>query len=95
MAIDLALGGERLSATRARAMGLIDEVCPRAILVDVAARRAKALAGHVPRGAERAATMPAPAPARGPDRAAIALEENPRHQAAPTDSSARGRSPGP
>jgi len=76
-AIDLALGGEPLSVTRARAMGLVDEVCPRAILIDVAARRAKALVGHVPRGQWRVGASGDPPPARAPDFVSIALERNP------------------
>ncbi len=48
-ALDLAVGGEPLRATAAREQGLVDDVCPRAILLDAAARHAKALVGHVPR----------------------------------------------
>ncbi len=50
VAIDLAVGGSRLRTAAARALGLVDDVCPRAILLDAAARHAKALVGHVPQG---------------------------------------------
>jgi 3-hydroxyacyl-CoA dehydrogenase/enoyl-CoA hydratase/3-hydroxybutyryl-CoA epimerase len=49
VAIDLALGGTPLRPSAAKALGLVDDVCPRAILLDAAARHAKALVGHVPR----------------------------------------------
>jgi 3-hydroxyacyl-CoA dehydrogenase/enoyl-CoA hydratase/3-hydroxybutyryl-CoA epimerase len=48
-AIDLAVGGALLRASAAKALGLVDDLCPRAILLDAAARHAKALVGHVPR----------------------------------------------
>ncbi|HEY8038620.1 MAG TPA: fatty acid oxidation complex subunit alpha FadJ [Polyangiaceae bacterium] len=65
-AMDLALSGKNLRAARARSLGLCDEVCPRAILVETAARRAKTLVGHVPR--HRVVPV---------DLTAIALERNP------------------
>jgi 3-hydroxyacyl-CoA dehydrogenase/enoyl-CoA hydratase/3-hydroxybutyryl-CoA epimerase len=49
VAVDLAVGGEPVRASAARALDLVDDVCPRAILLDAAARHAKALVGHVPR----------------------------------------------
>jgi 3-hydroxyacyl-CoA dehydrogenase/enoyl-CoA hydratase/3-hydroxybutyryl-CoA epimerase len=49
VALDLAVGGEALHAQAARDLDLVDDVCPRAILLDAAARHAKALVGHVPR----------------------------------------------
>ncbi len=48
-ALDLAVGGKPLRAAAARELDLVDDVCPRAILLDAAARHAKALVGHVPR----------------------------------------------
>ncbi len=66
VAIDVTLGGENLHATDAQALGLVDEVCARAILVDAAARLAKALVGHVPRVRDE----------RG-DLLTLALEKNP------------------
>ncbi len=69
VAIDLAVGGARLRAPAARALDLVDDVCPRAILLDAAARHAKALVGHVPR-VRRARDD------RG-DLTTLALERNP------------------
>jgi 3-hydroxyacyl-CoA dehydrogenase/enoyl-CoA hydratase/3-hydroxybutyryl-CoA epimerase len=66
VAIDLALTGDSLRAERARTLRLVDDVCPRAILLEVAARRAKALVGHVPRVRDERI-----------DLAALALEKNP------------------
>jgi 3-hydroxyacyl-CoA dehydrogenase/enoyl-CoA hydratase/3-hydroxybutyryl-CoA epimerase len=48
-AIELAAGGGPLRATAARHLDLVDDVCPRAIMLDATARHAKALVGHVPR----------------------------------------------
>jgi len=65
-AIDLVLYGEDLNVGRGLALGLIDEVCPRPIVLDVAASRAKALVGGLPRKrAEHA------------DVGALAFERNP------------------
>jgi 3-hydroxyacyl-CoA dehydrogenase / enoyl-CoA hydratase / 3-hydroxybutyryl-CoA epimerase len=66
VAIDVALGGESLRASTAKALGLVDDVCPRAILLDAAARHAKALVGHVPRVRDERA-----------DLRTLALEKNP------------------
>jgi 3-hydroxyacyl-CoA dehydrogenase/enoyl-CoA hydratase/3-hydroxybutyryl-CoA epimerase len=52
-AIDLSLSGREITAAEAHRMGLIDDVCSRAILHDVAKRHAKALIGHLPRARER------------------------------------------
>jgi 3-hydroxyacyl-CoA dehydrogenase / enoyl-CoA hydratase / 3-hydroxybutyryl-CoA epimerase len=43
-ALDLILTGKAVRASRARKLGLVDEVVPRAILIDVAVERARALA---------------------------------------------------
>ena len=48
-AIDLVLGGKPITGRRALALGLVDDLCARAIVLDVAARRAKALVGNLPR----------------------------------------------
>jgi 3-hydroxyacyl-CoA dehydrogenase/enoyl-CoA hydratase/3-hydroxybutyryl-CoA epimerase len=45
-AIDLGTTGKTVGATRALEARLVDDVCPHAILLDVAARRAKALVGR-------------------------------------------------
>ncbi len=66
VALDIAVGGEPLRAQEAKKLGLVDDVCPRAILLDAAARHAKALVGHVPRIPEE----------RG-DLKTLALERNP------------------
>ncbi len=52
-AIEVALGGKELTAEQASRLGLVDDVCSRAILHDVARRRAKALIGHLPPARER------------------------------------------
>jgi len=66
-AIQVALSGDEVRAAEANEMRLVDEVCPRPIVLDVAARYAKALVGRVPR---------AHAP-QAIDVAALALERNP------------------
>ncbi|MGA7120676.1 MAG: 3-hydroxyacyl-CoA dehydrogenase NAD-binding domain-containing protein [Polyangiaceae bacterium] len=48
-AIDLVLGGKPVTGRRGLDLGLVDELCARAIVLDVAARRAKALVGNLPR----------------------------------------------
>jgi 3-hydroxyacyl-CoA dehydrogenase/enoyl-CoA hydratase/3-hydroxybutyryl-CoA epimerase len=65
-ALDLSLTGTSVQARRACALGLVDDICPRAILLEVAARHAKALVGHVPRVRTRRR-----------DLTALALERNP------------------
>jgi 3-hydroxyacyl-CoA dehydrogenase/enoyl-CoA hydratase/3-hydroxybutyryl-CoA epimerase len=65
-ALELALTGKSVRAHRARALGLADDLCPRAILVEVAARHAKALVGHVPQTRKPRS-----------DVAALAMEANP------------------
>jgi 3-hydroxyacyl-CoA dehydrogenase / enoyl-CoA hydratase / 3-hydroxybutyryl-CoA epimerase len=66
VAIELAVGGEALRASAARRLDLVDDLCPRAILLDAAARHAKALVGHVPRlRSERS------------DLGTLAIEKNP------------------
>lgn len=68
-ALDLILTGKAVRAAKARKLGLVDEVVPRAILVDVAVERARALAA----GAGR------PRPRRSPRETVTraALEGNP------------------
>ena len=69
-ALDLILSGKRLSAKRAQKLGLVDEVVPAPILLEVAKRRAAELAeGGAPR----------PRRSRGRSEALrrLALEENP------------------
>ena len=64
--LDLALTGRSLRPAEARRLRLVDDVCSRAILLDVAARRAKALVGHVPRVRDERV-----------DLTVLALERNP------------------
>ena len=78
VAIDLAVGGEPLRASAARSLDLVDDVCPRAILLDAAARHAKALVGHVPRVRDE----------RG-DLRTFALEKNPHRAPPPLQAGAR------
>ena len=66
-AIDLALTGKSVRPARARTLGLIDEVCAPAILLDVAAKLARSLVGKVP--AERTT--------KGKSALAALLEKNP------------------
>jgi 3-hydroxyacyl-CoA dehydrogenase/enoyl-CoA hydratase/3-hydroxybutyryl-CoA epimerase len=65
-AIDLAVTGKSLRGAAARRLALVDEVVPRAILMQAAARRAKALVGHVPRRRQEPFGL-----------TRLALEENP------------------
>ena len=68
-ALDLILTGKSVRAGKARKLGLVDEVVPKAILLDVARKRAAALAGG------------RPAPKRSPlvpeKLQEVALEDNP------------------
>jgi 3-hydroxyacyl-CoA dehydrogenase/enoyl-CoA hydratase/3-hydroxybutyryl-CoA epimerase len=48
-AIDFVLGGKTVTVAGALALGLLDACCARPIVLDVAARRAKALVGSLPR----------------------------------------------
>jgi 3-hydroxyacyl-CoA dehydrogenase / enoyl-CoA hydratase / 3-hydroxybutyryl-CoA epimerase len=66
VAIELGAEGTHLSAEEAMALGLVDDVCARTIVVDAAVRRAKSLVGRPPR---------APHPRTG--LVARALEGNP------------------
>ena len=47
-AIELSLSGREISAEQGLRMGIVDDVCSRSILHEVAKRRAKALIGHLP-----------------------------------------------
>jgi 3-hydroxyacyl-CoA dehydrogenase/enoyl-CoA hydratase/3-hydroxybutyryl-CoA epimerase len=68
VALDLGLTGKGVKAEKALRLGLVDEVCPHAVLVEVAAARATSLVGKPPvrsRGAGR------------PRLERLALEQNP------------------
>jgi 3-hydroxyacyl-CoA dehydrogenase/enoyl-CoA hydratase/3-hydroxybutyryl-CoA epimerase len=47
VAIDVTTTGRALTAREARVVNLVDEVCPHAILIEAAARRARALVGRM------------------------------------------------
>ncbi len=66
-AIDLGLTGRNLRAPKAKAMGLVDEVCPRPVLMDVAVERARALSE----------TKERPLPRKRQNLSQWALERNP------------------
>ena len=76
-ALDLGLTGKSTRAFKAKKLGLVDEVCPPSILVDVAAKLALAKAEGAQRGAVKAKSKPLDA-AR---LTAIALEKNPAGRA--------------
>lgn len=71
VALDLGLTGRAVDAKRALELGLIDEVCPPPVLLDVACRRARELAAG---GGERAHGAP---PSRRRAVEAALLENNP------------------
>ena len=64
-AIDVSSAAVSLGARAARALDLVDEVCPRAILLEAAARYARALVGRVPRVRDERTSLDA-----------VALEKN-------------------
>jgi 3-hydroxyacyl-CoA dehydrogenase/enoyl-CoA hydratase/3-hydroxybutyryl-CoA epimerase len=70
-ALDLSLTGRRTRAIKAKKLGLIDEVCPAPILVEVACARALALAGKTPKKSDGLSQH-----LRAGDFAAAALEDN-------------------
>jgi 3-hydroxyacyl-CoA dehydrogenase/enoyl-CoA hydratase/3-hydroxybutyryl-CoA epimerase len=69
VALDLALTGKRVRAKKALKMGLVDEVCPPSVLLDVACARALDMAGKPAEGGRRAR-------ARDKDLKTAALEDN-------------------
>lgn len=74
-ALDLALTGKRLNARRAKKAGLIDEVVARAILLDVAVKRALGLAARSDKKPRSGRPFPSALTAAGAQE--IALERNP------------------
>jgi 3-hydroxyacyl-CoA dehydrogenase / enoyl-CoA hydratase / 3-hydroxybutyryl-CoA epimerase len=73
VALDLALTGRRVRALEAKRRGLVDEVCPPSVLVEVACERALDLSAHVaPKKETRLAQH-----LRENDLASAALEDNP------------------
>jgi 3-hydroxyacyl-CoA dehydrogenase/enoyl-CoA hydratase/3-hydroxybutyryl-CoA epimerase len=73
--LDLILTGRSLRPHKARSVGLVDEVCPREVLVDVARRRVLQAAAEGPTAVGLAARMKSwLAPAH---LSQLALEENP------------------
>jgi 3-hydroxyacyl-CoA dehydrogenase/enoyl-CoA hydratase/3-hydroxybutyryl-CoA epimerase len=73
--LDLALTGRRVPAKRAKKLGVVDEVCPAAILVEVACARALDLARHAD-GAQGKKPAGLAKHLRESDLAAAALEDN-------------------
>jgi 3-hydroxyacyl-CoA dehydrogenase/enoyl-CoA hydratase/3-hydroxybutyryl-CoA epimerase len=82
VALDVGLTGKNVRARKAKSLGLVDEVCPRAVLVDAALARAKAIASGRG-GARRAKATFRLSPKTMADLLSpkeltqIALEENP------------------
>ncbi len=76
-ALDLILGGNPVRAQRARKMGLVDEVVPRAILLEVARRRAQELASGALRIERGKVELKLPKLLRTEVLQQIALEDNP------------------
>jgi 3-hydroxyacyl-CoA dehydrogenase/enoyl-CoA hydratase/3-hydroxybutyryl-CoA epimerase len=74
VALDLALTGRRVRPARAKKLGLVDEVCPPAILLDVACARALELAGQ--RGVEKKSVGRLAHHLRTSDLSAAAIEDN-------------------
>jgi 3-hydroxyacyl-CoA dehydrogenase/enoyl-CoA hydratase/3-hydroxybutyryl-CoA epimerase len=73
-ALDLILAGKQLKAQKARTLGIVDEVVPRGVLLEVAARRARELAdGTLSIAKARAQTKPPV----GDKLKELALEDNP------------------
>ncbi|MGO8998522.1 MAG: fatty acid oxidation complex subunit alpha FadJ [Polyangiaceae bacterium] len=82
VALDLALTGRRVRAVKAKKLGLVDEVCPAALLLEVACARALALAerederrnkGEKPKKSESRLALHL----RRNELATAALEDNP------------------
>ena len=70
-ALDLALTGKNLRPAKAKKQGLVDEVCPEAVLVEVAAKLALTLASGSTAKAKKAQKLDAEAVTR------LLLEKNP------------------
>ena len=76
-AIDLILTGKSVRAAKARKLGLVDDVVPRAILVEVARRRARELAEGELRIERNKVELKLPKLLRTEVLQQIALEDNP------------------
>lgn len=70
-ALDLALTGKNLRPAKAKKLGLVDEVCPEPVLVEVSAKLALTLASGAPAKAKKAQKLDAEAVTR------LLLEKNP------------------
>ena len=88
-ALDLGLTGRTVRAKKAKAMGLVDEVCPEAVLLQVAMKRARELSAK-----------PAQAIRSAPDLGKLLLEKNPlgravlfKKAASAAEAKARGNYP--
>src|SRR2546428_4101518 len=76
-ALDLILTGKSVRAQKARKLGLVDEVVPKAILLEVARRRARELAAGELRVERRKVELKLPKLLRTEVLQQIALEDNP------------------
>jgi 3-hydroxyacyl-CoA dehydrogenase/enoyl-CoA hydratase/3-hydroxybutyryl-CoA epimerase len=76
-ALDLILGGAPARASKARKLGLVDEVVPRPILLEVARRRALELATGALRVERRKVELKLPKLLRSETLQQLALEDNP------------------
>src|SRR5437660_1592405 len=76
-AMDLILTGKSVRAQKARKLGLVDEVVPKAILLEVARRRARELAAGELRVERRKVELKLPKLLRTEVLQQIALEDNP------------------
>ena len=76
-ALDLILTGKSVRAQKARKLGLVDEVVPKAILIDVARRRARELAAGELRIQRNKVELTLPRLLRSDVLQQLALEDNP------------------
>ncbi|HET7788271.1 MAG TPA: fatty acid oxidation complex subunit alpha FadJ [Myxococcales bacterium] len=76
-ALDMILAGNPVRAARARKLGLVDEVVPRAILLEVARRRALELASGALKIERKKVELSLPKLLRTETLQQIALEDNP------------------
>src|SRR5258705_12187814 len=76
-ALDLILSGKSVRAQKARKLGLVDEVVPKAILLDVARRRARELASGELKIERNKVELALPKLLRSETLQHLALEDNP------------------
>src|SRR5437868_15208581 len=76
-ALDLILSGKSVRAAKARKLGLVDEVAPRAILLEVARQRAREIAAGSLKIERGKAEFRLPKRLRAETLQQLALEDNP------------------